>query len=576
MAVLNSEVGSIMAVQACAGARLVEAISQHTSEYSLPNGNSKESEADVMNGDNQRSSGRSRTPTQRLAESNLRDSTRLIFLSGEGSCSASPSPTNDQGDARRGLRRGGAFSRSEGGRIPAPEEGREKRRRDVGAQSEETATSRPKRAAAAIGEAKREICMEKLLVRRSGQSGASGKPPSQEGVSLRSSSRHANSQTRPAAARRPARDIVRRRDGTFASQSKAVNGRSVRKLPVVKSGSGSKTRLDLPSSSVTPAASSGKRTHSSTGKSVARGEDGDDMSTGSSEQGSTHRRDWGLMEVDAVGRNRPPFARTMLYHGTVPFALPADLNEQARARNWVIKRWPDKTNRRKIDQEVHECIKAHPHPYLVRILDVSPSEGVLMDYWNEGDLHKHMTTARRKFMPVKEIARYMIQLLRGLAHLHKHKVVHCDVSPQNVFLRRDREREEQLKEEARVEGQDTCARAKTVCYSCALGDFGHSYILSQHEESRSGVAHQGAEFVAPEVKDGRVSTMASDIFSAGKILEELLNLSESFGEAFEKEPKFMVRKLRGLANLMCSPSPSERPTALRSCQKLDTLGESIN
>lgn len=65
--------------------------------------------------------------------------------------------------------------------------------------------------------------------------------------------------------------------------------------------------------------------------------------------------------------------------------------------------------------------------------------GAVNSYWNEGDLHKHMTTARRKFMPVKEIARYMVQLLRGLAHLHKHKVVHCDVSPQNVFLRRDRE-----------------------------------------------------------------------------------------------------------------------------------------
>jgi hypothetical protein len=134
-----------------------------------------------------------------------------------------------------------------------------------------------------------------------------------------------------------------------------------------------------------------------------------------------------------------------------------------------------------------------------------------------------------------------------------------------------------------MEGQDVSAQAQTVCYSCALGDFGHSYILSQHEESRSGVAHQGAGFVAPghppaspchisspirasqidknrsqksrvlfgqhlarirdggfhfrsivrhacltrcacfaEVKDGRVSTMASDIYSAGKILEELL------------------------------------------------------
>lgn len=70
--------------------------------------------------------------------------------------------------------------------------------------------------------------------------------------------------------------------------------------------------------------------------------------------------------------------------------------------------------------------------------------------------------------------------------------------------------------------------------------------------------------------------MASDIYSAGKILDELLNLSESFGEAFAKEPRFMVRKLRGLAQSMCSPTPSERPTALRACQKLDTLGESIN
>ena len=48
-----------------------------------------------------------------------------------------------------------------------------------------------------------------------------------------------------------------------------------------------------------------------------------------------------------------------------------------------------------------------------------------------------------------------------------------------------------------MEGQDVSVQAQTMCYSCALGDFGHSYILSQHEESRSGVAHQGAGFVAP-------------------------------------------------------------------------------
>jgi hypothetical protein len=29
------------------------------------------------------------------------------------------------------------------------------------------------------------------------------------------------------------------------------------------------------------------------------------------------RRDWGLMHVDVVGRNRPPFARTLLFHGPI-------------------------------------------------------------------------------------------------------------------------------------------------------------------------------------------------------------------------------------------------------------------
>ena len=149
-------------------------------------------------------------------------------------------------------------------------------------------------------------------------------------------------------------------------------------MSFLKSETGSKTRLDLTSLGTT------SRKSSAAGKSVARGDEEDDASTGSSSNGSSeqssHRRDWGLMEVDAVGRNRPPFARTMLYHGTVPFALPADLSDQTPARNWVIKRWPDKANRRKIDQEVHECIKNHPHPYLVRIVDVSPSEGILMEY----------------------------------------------------------------------------------------------------------------------------------------------------------------------------------------------------
>jgi hypothetical protein len=415
MAVLKSEVGSIVAVQTCTGAKIIEARNSHP-EISLlngmlvhANGTSEPSLVDQINHENQRSSGRSRVPTRKLVESSLKDSTRLIFLSTEGDERnfASQSPSNDPAGSRRTRqRRGGAFEQVEGGATKALAEGREKRRRGASSDCVEGAMARrSKRTAALQGQISRESCMEKPLVRRGDRVLGSAKISSRKLALRTSRPGRSSTQSRPSGTRgRPARDVPARcriskavslsrpaserqrrtRDSNSNSgmsrDSKTLSVSSLRRLPVVKSGTGTKTRLDLTSSGGSSAAPAGRKAVSAPGKAAFRGgEDGDDVSTGSSETGSTHRRDWGLMEVDAVGRNRPPFARTMLYHGTVPFPLPADLGDQAPARNWVIKRWPDKTNRRKIDQEVHECIKAHPNPHLVRILDVSPSEGVLME-----------------------------------------------------------------------------------------------------------------------------------------------------------------------------------------------------
>jgi serine/threonine protein kinase len=171
-----------------------------------------------------------------------------------------------------------------------------------------------------------------------------------------------------------------------------------------------------------------------------------------------------------------------------------------------------------------------------------------MDYFEDGDLHTRMVTARRTFVPVPQVLRYLLQLMQGLAHLHALDVVHCDVAPANIFLRGERDKD-------------------ASCCSLALGDFGHSYILNKHQESRSSVAQQGlgAEFVAPEVKAGEPSTKESDIFSAGKILKALLNLSEMV-----VQPKSVLQMLRGLAADMCGVS-TRRPTAREVCVRLQNL-----
>jgi serine/threonine protein kinase len=130
-----------------------------------------------------------------------------------------------------------------------------------------------------------------------------------------------------------------------------------------------------------------------------------------------------------------------------------------------------------------------------------------MEYFEDGDLQTHMATARRKFLPVNDILRYMQHILQALAHVHALDMVHCDVAPANIFLCRDRAREDALLESEGSASEDEGGGwldEKRLCYSCALGDFGHSYILGRHDESRSSVAQQGngALFVAPEVTAG--------------------------------------------------------------------------
>ena len=63
----------------------------------------------------------------------------------------------------------------------------------------------------------------------------------------------------------------------------------------------------------------------------------------------------------------------------------------------------------------------------------------------------------------------------GLCHLHSIGVVHCDISPQNVFMR----------------------KGPGDMLECVLGDFGNSYIEALHDPTRSSIAHHGTSFVAP-------------------------------------------------------------------------------
>lgn len=96
--------------------------------------------------------------------------------------------------------------------------------------------------------------------------------------------------------------------------------------------------------------------------------------------------------------------------------------------------------------------------------------------------------------PLKRRAELIMQLLEALAYLHHRKIVHCDVKPSNVLVHN--------------------GQVKVL-------DFGLSLMGGE----RQGEAHTTAgtlAYLAPEVLAGSAVTPASDLYSVGIIMYEML------------------------------------------------------
>ncbi|KAK4326865.1 hypothetical protein Pmani_002635 [Petrolisthes manimaculis] len=95
-------------------------------------------------------------------------------------------------------------------------------------------------------------------------------------------------------------------------------------------------------------------------------------------------------------------------------------------------------------------------------------------------------------LPEATIWEYLVDLLQGVSHLHKHNLVHMDIKPENIFF-----------------GYDGL---------CKLGDFGLVIDISQ------GPVHEAVEgdpkYLAPEVMELQFGPPA-DLFSLGMTILEL-------------------------------------------------------
>ena len=144
------------------------------------------------------------------------------------------------------------------------------------------------------------------------------------------------------------------------------------------------------------------------------------------------------------------------------------------------------------------------HPNIVTVHDFGLDNGqlfIVMEYVPGTDL-KTLIKQRGRFTPEEAIP-LLIQACAGIGYAHRAGLVHCDVKPQNMLVTPD-------------------MRLKVT-------DFGIARALSTiHPEEQSDIIWGSPQYFSPEQASGSAPSPASDVYSLGVIMYEMLTGSLPF------------------------------------------------
>lgn len=206
---------------------------------------------------------------------------------------------------------------------------------------------------------------------------------------------------------------------------------------------------------------------------------------------------WRLQKHSILGKGS--FGLAILYTDldTNEFVVVKDMNLQC------VKKAADVEA---LHTEIQILKKTSTHPNIVHYLD-SFFDGkftmqIIMEYCDGGDLGdliQRVTddpSRRAELLNEDTILSLLVQILMGLTHLHHdHRILHRDLKPQNIFLRKD-------------------GVAK-------IGDFGVSTILSQNVEFAKTFCGS-PYYLAPELCQEQRYNGKADLWSVGVMLYEMI------------------------------------------------------
>lgn len=164
-------------------------------------------------------------------------------------------------------------------------------------------------------------------------------------------------------------------------------------------------------------------------------------------------------------------------------------------------------------------------PYIIRYVSLNEEQGspsLLMEYVEGATLRQVLDDSPQWFASHSNIIKLMEQILAGLSCMHEHQAVHLDLSLTNIML-------------------------TTINHDVRIIDLGYCY--SPAHPSPIGVT---ADYGAPELSnpDAPIDARA-DIYSFGRIMQNVLEVAQSQGYYASKRLKMLVARC-------CNDDPAQR------------------
>ncbi|KAM9308830.1 serine/threonine-protein kinase 17A [Gastrophryne carolinensis] len=190
--------------------------------------------------------------------------------------------------------------------------------------------------------------------------------------------------------------------------------------------------------------------------------------------------------------------------------------EKEYAAKIVRKRRMGQDCRAIILHEIAVLELARENPWVIKLHEVyeTATEMILvLEYAAGGEIFNRCVAEGEEAFKEKDVQRLMRQILKGVAFLHRHNVVHLDLKPQNILLTSD------------------CPPG-----DIKIVDFGLSRIVNNNEEIREIMGT--TEYIAPEILSYEPISTATDMWSIGVLAYVMLTgLSPFLGD--DKQHTFL-------------------------------------